>query len=247
MPAAVQPSAGDWQERTGSTLGRLVEDFTGPVAKPCGIAWLPPVPERAAFFPTMEKEIAAALACVLEARGRGQATWAFWQFQGIDSTVFGGVATAPAGELHTLHYDDYGGRPDLHLRPCVNPRLESQPGPRIMCDNGIEALSAPQLAQAFARLEDDIVVTTVGADRRGLAARIARETEARNSPLDPGFLTTVVDAVQLAIQEATGSNWPVCPRHDGHPLEFRDHRWFCVRDGAFLAELGGLAALGIRP
>jgi hypothetical protein len=229
-----------------ATLRRLVEPFTGPVANPCGITWLPPVAQRPELFVSMDEAIAARLACVLDARRRGQPTWAFWQFQGIDSAVFGGVSTTPKGEVHTLHFDNFGGREALDLTPCLNPRLSHGPGIQIECDNGIVALAPPELAQALTRLEHDVVVTA-GPSHRGVALKAARETESGSAASHPGFLTQIVDTVQLAIQAATGTNWPMCPRHDRHPLEFRDHRWFCVLDGAFLAELGGLAGISVKP
>lgn len=243
--AAAQPTQDEWHERTGATLRKLVEEFTGPVARSCGILWLD-FDERPPVSAPDDAAVAAALACVLEARNQGRATWAFWQFRGIDSTVLSGLATAPKGDVQTLHYDDYGGRVDFDLMPCVHPRLQREPNLGIACDNRIDGLSAPALEQALTRLGADVAATT-GDDLRGLVARVARETEAASSPTHPGFLTTVVGAVQLAIEEASSRHWPVCPRHGGHPLDFRDHRWFCARDGAFLADLGGLAAISRKP
>jgi hypothetical protein len=243
---AGQPAARDgWQDRQGATLTRLVEQVTGPVPEPCGIAWL------AKPFTYPEREVAEGLSCVLQARGLGRASWALWQFPGIDSTVFGGVASTPRGEVQLLHYDNFGGRDDLDATPCVNPRVSTGPGVGIGCDNRMVALSAAELVRALERLDDD-VVQTAGETYRGLAARLAKAAQDEPRPdsstlsAHPGFLTRVVDDVQLEIQGATGSNWPVCPRHGGHPLDFRDHRWFCALDAAFLAELGGLGAISRR-
>ena len=65
-------------------------------------------------------------------------------------------------------------------------------------------------------------------------------TAAGAAPEHEGFLTKIVDEVQLEIHNQSLDNWPECPVHHNHPLEFRDGRWFCGRDAAFIVELGRL-------
>jgi hypothetical protein len=121
-----------WQDRTAATLRMHVEPITGPVATPCGIAWVPPATGPDDYFPARKTEIASALACVEAAARQGRATWAFWQYRGIDSTVMGGLAVTATGDYRMLHYDSYPpGRFDA--TPCPVPRLDPTAPYGIAC------------------------------------------------------------------------------------------------------------------
>jgi hypothetical protein len=122
----------DWRRRTEATLRAHVAPMIGNGAPTCGIAWLPTVTERAEFFPRREEEIAAAFTCVQEAQRQKRATWAFWQYQGIDSTVMGGLGVTSGGLYQLLHYDSYPpGRFDA--KACASPRLDPSAPYGIAC------------------------------------------------------------------------------------------------------------------
>jgi hypothetical protein len=121
-----------WRRNTEATLRTHVALVTGDVAAPCGIAWVPPAASAADYFPSREKEVATALACVEGAARERRATWAFWQYRGIDSTVMGGLAVTAEGAFRLLHYDSYPpGRFDA--TPCPSPRLDPAAPYGIAC------------------------------------------------------------------------------------------------------------------
>jgi hypothetical protein len=124
----------DWRRRTEATLRAHVAPVIGSAAPSCGIAWLPAATERVDVFPRREKEIAAALACVHDARRQRLATWAFWQYQGFDSTVMGGLGVTSGGDFHLLHYDSYPSPPGrFDATPCGSPRLDASAQYGIAC------------------------------------------------------------------------------------------------------------------
>ena len=239
LPAiALQAPNDESRQRLAARALAQVEAFTGPVANPCGILW---VADRAPIEVTQpaRQDIEVAARCVMDARARGLATWVLWQSRGLHS-VLTGLATTATSDVHAV-----GG--SSGLRPCLGARVVHEGEySRIRCDNRIESLSGSALTDAIVRLESD-VTATAGQVRAEAIGPIVRNAEADASPSHPGFLTRIVDDVQLQIQNETNADWPLCPRHGNHSLEFRDHRWFCPRDGAFLAELGGLAAIRARP
>ena len=95
------------------------------------------------------------------------------------------------------------------------------------------------LSELVARLERD-VTRTVGDAHRGLV----QDTAARVRQLKIADRDAkIVDDVQQALHdEFVDTTWPTCPRHNRHPLWYRDGAWWCEQDAVRVAVLGELPA-----
>jgi hypothetical protein len=88
-------------------------------------------------------------------------------------------------------------------------------------------------------LERD-VSRTVGETYRSLV----RDVAANVRELDrEDFGDKVVEDVQQYFHDCfVDTTWPACPRHETHPLWYRDGAWWCERDKVAISRLGELAA-----
>jgi hypothetical protein len=226
------------EERRGdaATLATSeIEAFTGPVERHCGIFTLPAGLDGPAAAD--RKEIVKALRCIRDAQRRGRAAWAVWQVAGVDATVFDGLAATAVSDVQLVQGEGSGGI--VRLQPCLRPRVQKDA--TIACANARSTtpLSPGDLKAALSKLERD-VERTAGKEFAPVVARLATQAGANASPSDPGLLPRVVGEVQRAVHDQADATWPACPRHFAQALEFRDQRWFCARDRAFIADLGGL-------
>lgn len=224
-------------ERLVARTTAQIEDFTGPVELHCGI-YLRTRDAAGVLVAANRKQIATALRCVTRAKRLGRAAWAIWeQPQGADSTAFGGFATTATSDIHTVSVN-IGVGTRFILTPCLRPRVDKQSA--VTCRNKSQSLSDGDLENALSKLRRDVARTSSAPeDVVATVAQRARE-DSGATPGDGGSLTKIVNEVQLTVQTESAENWPLCPRHHTHALEFRDDRWFCGRDSAFIVELGGL-------
>lgn len=231
-PSLPQPGFVERRQDAATLTTSEIEAFTGPVERHCGIFTLPASldgPPAAA-----RKEIAAALRCVRDAQRRGRASWAVWQLAGVDATVFDGIAATAVSEVQLVQGEG-GGR--VRLQPCLRPRVLKDA--TIACANTAGPPSASDVKSALSKFERDVNLT-VGKSAVPLVAAASTRVDGAIPPSDPNYLARVIGDVQRAVHEASDPNWPACPRHFAHPLEIKDNRWFCPRDAAFIADLGGL-------
>jgi hypothetical protein len=92
-------------------------------------------------------------------------------------------------------------------------------------------------ADVLTSLEVD-VTRTLGDEYRHFVLHAAGDVRTReiNDPAQK-----VVDDVQQRIHnEFIDTTWPACPRHGDHPLWYESGGWWCDRDKAQIAPLGGL-------
>jgi hypothetical protein len=89
-----------------------------------------------------------------------------------------------------------------------------------------------------ARLLERDVVMTVGEAHRDCVHR--RAAEVRTLDLaDPE--TKLVDDVQQILHDThVDTTWPTCPRHNRHPLWYRDGSWWCEQLEERVFPLGAL-------
>ena len=88
-----------------------------------------------------------------------------------------------------------------------------------------------------ARLEKDVAHTLGGAHVELVRAAVENLREFQDHPDSDMLIEKVQQAVHDTFIDPT---WPACPRH-GHPLWYRDGRWWCDSDGLAVAVLGELA------
>ena len=99
----------------------------------------------------------------------------------------------------------------------------------------------PEFDQVIQLLERD-VMQTVGESYRSLVRDAAANV--RDLDVADGAAKVVEDVQQYLHDTSVDTTWPPCPRHLRHPLCYRDGAWWCERDGAALAPLGELRAVG---
>lgn len=95
------------------------------------------------------------------------------------------------------------------------------------------------LDEALPLLHRD-VERTLGAGYATLIDEVARDVRL----LGPGDATakTVNDVQQHFHDMHIDPTWPTCPRHERHPLWYRDGAWWCAQDGVPVARLGELSS-----
>lgn len=249
VAAAQPPAPDDPRLQTALKAAARVEALLGPADRNCGIFLLEfnrPVESTEEFWEgaATRRQMIGAVRCVLDARRKGQSASALWQRAGIDSTRFGGVASSPASDVQLVEFDSM--KPDgVALSPCLRPRVAKDG--RTRCRNTVGRLSDRDLDRALSRLLRDVVQTAGEAKAAavGQASGRLRESVA-GGEVDAGRLSSAIADVQRAVQsDAAHARWPACPRHHDHPLEERDHLWYCARDRVFVAEIGGLARAGV--
>ena len=82
------------------------------------------------------------------------------------------------------------------------------------------------------------VETTLGPEHRQLIADTAADV--RELDVEGEGDTLVEDVQQYFHDTQVDTTWPACPRHNGHPLWYRDGAWWCAQDGVAIARLGEL-------
>jgi hypothetical protein len=93
------------------------------------------------------------------------------------------------------------------------------------------------LAHVVVLLQRD-VATTVGESYRHIVAGVAEDV--RELDIPDRAEKVVGDVQQYFHDTRVDAVWPKCPRHDRHPLWYRNGAWWCVQDGVAVARLGEL-------
>ncbi|MEZ5416295.1 MAG: hypothetical protein R2708_02995 [Vicinamibacterales bacterium] len=236
--AQTSPGQSGLDERRNAAVTLVtgdVERFTGPVERHCGIFTLPADPQGPPA--AGRRQIATALKCIREAKRRGRPSWAVWQVSGVDATVFAGLAVTPLSDVHLV--DSGGNASDVHLRPCLRPRVDR--------DGGIRCTNAPVedpggIARAIDRLGDD-VTRAAGKEARAAVRDAAREHTPGPDRSPEQVVQAVAEHAAARVRRDTGADWPLCPIHRDHTLELREQHWLCAKDGVFVARLGRLKRL----
>lgn len=226
-----------------------VEAQIGPADRNCGIFLLElnrPVESTEDFWQgaATRGQMIDAVRCVIDAKRRGQSAFTLWQRAGIDATGFGGAAATAVSEILLVEFGNQ--RPDgVTLAPCLRPRVLKNG--TIECRNGVGPLSPGDLDRTLSRLRRDVAQTAGEAQAAKVdeASGRLRESAATGGTVAPERAANAIADVQRAVQGAGVAGWPACPRHHDHPLEERDHLWYCPRDRVFVAEIGGLARAGV--
>ena len=91
------------------------------------------------------------------------------------------------------------------------------------------------------RLLSQDLKATIGPGHEGLAVENA--SRLREFVDEPGhYVERVVDDTQQGVHDSfIDTAWPRCPRHQRHPLWFRENGWWCEEDRVCIANLGELA------
>jgi hypothetical protein len=91
------------------------------------------------------------------------------------------------------------------------------------------------------RLLSQDLKATIGPGHEGLAVENAsRLREFVDEP--EHYVERVVDDTQQDVHDFfIDTTWPRCPRHQRHPLWFRENAWWCEEDRVRVANLGELA------
>jgi hypothetical protein len=91
--------------------------------------------------------------------------------------------------------------------------------------------------EVIQRLEHDLEKTVGNKHTQLVADAVARMGHSHGASAQK-----LVDDVQQDVHDLfIDTTWPVCPRHQRHPLWFRDGAWWCETDGVAVARLGELA------
>ena len=92
------------------------------------------------------------------------------------------------------------------------------------------------------RLLSQDLKATIGPGHEGLAVENAsRLREFVDEPVH--YMERVVDDTQQDVHDFfIDTTWPRCPRHQRHPLWFRENGWWCEEDRVRIANLGELAS-----
>ena len=105
-----------------------VKQLVGPDAVDCGQHRL-----LKPLTPAPMSELEKSLACGLEAAGKKRGFWMSFQLQGIDSTIFYGVAGTADGTMFSVNYDSApcggpGCEPSFSAQACAKPSLRNDGG-----------------------------------------------------------------------------------------------------------------------
>lgn len=94
--------------------------------------------------------------------------------------------------------------------------------------------------ERIVRLLGQDLKTTIGPGHEGLAVENAsRLRQFIDEPVQ--YAERVVDDTQQDIHDFfIDTTWPKCPRHQRHPLWFRDNTWWCEEDRVRVANFGEL-------
>jgi hypothetical protein len=221
-----------------------IETVVGPVDRHCGIFLLESRPVTGDAWPVAatRRQMQDGLRCILDARKAGRSSWVLWQRPAIDATSFGGFAISAVSDPQVVSASIGGVGRNATFTPCLRPRIDKRG--EVLCRNTLPARSGRDLDRFLNRLRRDVTLTA-GEAHTGTVAQV-EETAAREAARsDPGYLSLIVDRVQLSLHADVDRHWPACPRHHDHPLEVRDERWFCGRDRVFLALVGDLTKAGV--
>jgi hypothetical protein len=91
--------------------------------------------------------------------------------------------------------------------------------------------------EVIRRLEQDLERTV-----ENTHAPLVADIVARMRHSDGASVQKLVDDVQQDVHDLfIDTTWPACPRHQRHPLWFRDGAWWCETDAVAVAKLGELA------
>ena len=94
--------------------------------------------------------------------------------------------------------------------------------------------------ERIVRLLSQDLNATIGPGHEGLADENARRLKEFVDELDD-YPQRVVDDTQQDVHDSfIDTTWPRCPRHQRHPLWFRDNAWWCEEDCVRVARLGEL-------
>lgn len=249
VAAAQSASApGDPRLQSALRVAAQVEAQIGPADRNCGIFLLElnrPVESTEDFWQgaATRGQMIDAVRCVIDAKRRGQSAFTLWQRAGIDATEFGGAAATAVSDILLVEFGSQ--RPDgVTLAPCLRPRVLKNGA--IECRNAVGPLSSGDLDRTLSRLRRDVAQTAGEAQAAKVDEASGRLREsAAGAPVAPERVASAIADVQRAVQGAGVAGWPACPRHHDHPLEERDHLWYCPRDRVFVAEIGGLARAGV--
>jgi len=249
--AAAQSATAPGDPRLQSALrvAAQIEAQIGAADRNCGIFLLEsnrPVESTEEFWQgaATRGQMIDAVRCVIDAKRRGQSAFTLWQRAGIDATGFGGAAATAVSDILLVEVGNQ--RPDgVTLAPCLRPRVLKNG--TIECRNAVGPLSSGDLDRTLSRLRRDVAQTAGEAQAATVdeASGRLRESAASGGPVAPERVANAIADVQRAVQGAGVAGWPACPRHHDHPLEERDHIWYCPRDRVFVAEIGGLARAGV--
>jgi hypothetical protein len=235
--AAAQP-ADDARLVVAARASLLVERFTGPVERHCGIYTITDAANFNVWAAVDRRQMRAALRCVTQARKTGRGTWVLWEVRGIDTTKFQGYAVSPDSDVHLVEFDQIEPG-SVHLRPCLRPLVQKDLTTR--CTNRDQPLSARELEAALSRIERDLSRSLGQVPPAAIAAARQRATTLR-PPVDAAEVSGIVAEVQASVRAAGGGDWPLCPLHGTHALEHREGYWFCSRKAVFFQPLGRLPA-----
>ena len=95
--------------------------------------------------------------------------------------------------------------------------------------------------ERIVRLLSQDLQATIGPGHEALAVENAnRLRQFIDEPVQYG--ERVVDDTQQDVHDFfIDTTWPRCPRHQRHPLWFRENAWWCEEDHVRIAQLGELA------
>jgi hypothetical protein len=95
-------------------------------------------------------------------------------------------------------------------------------------------------AERIVRLLVQDLKATIGTGHEGLAAENASRLRQFIDEPDQ-YVARVVDDTQQDVHDFfIDTTWPRCPRHQRHPLWFRENAWWCEEDRVRVANLGEL-------
>jgi hypothetical protein len=95
--------------------------------------------------------------------------------------------------------------------------------------------------ERIVRLLGQDLQATIGPGHEGIAVENAsRLRQFVDEPVQ--YAARVVEDTQQDVHDFfIDTTWPTCPRHQRHPLWFREDAWWCEQDRVRVATLGELA------